>query len=146
MRRLRWLSAAMAVLLMLGPAGSAVAESMLREQQDTFGTGAGWAFLLLSAGAFAVAANGVSERDKWLDEAEDSHDAYKAATDPATVKDLRQETQRNLDRAEAYESTANAALVLGVLLALTSYAAFTNEPRESPILVSANSIAYRYRF
>jgi len=146
MRRLRWLSAAMALLLMVGPAGSAMAESMLRERQDTFGAGAGWTFLLLSAGAFAVASNGISERDKWLAEADDSYDAYEAATDAAVVKELRQDTQRYLDRAKAYESTANAALVLGVLFALTSYASFTNEPRESPILVSTNSIAYRYRF
>lgn len=146
MGRLRWLSAAMAVLLMLGPAGTAMAEPMLRERQDSFGAGAGWTFLLLSAGAFAVAANGISERDKWLGEAEDSHDAYEAAADAATVKELRQDTQRYLDRARAYESTANAALVLGVLFALTSYASFTNAPRESPILVGYNSIAYRYRF
>lgn len=146
MRRLRVLSAAMAVLLMLGPAGSAMAESMLRERQDTFGAGAGWTFLLLSAGAFAVAANGISERDKWLAEAEDSHDAYEDATDAATTKELRKDTQRSLDLARGYESTANAALVLGVLFALTSFASFTNEPRESPILVSYNSIAYRFRF
>lgn len=146
MRLMRIFSVCVIAMMIASLATTAAAGTSLRGPTDTSGSGTGWTFLLLSGIAFAVAANGISERDEELEGAETRHDEYNKATTSAEAASLRGKTNRHLDRAKSFESTANAALTLGVLFLLTSYASFTNEAREGPILISHRGIAFRYRF
>ncbi len=139
------LAALLAVSLAVRPVFAL--EAMLNEPQRTNYRAYGWLFLVATLGAFAVAANDFDESKKSLDQSKQSYTQYQAATTPAQAQALHDQTQGQLNRAQSYESTANAAVFLGIAFALaTIYSFKSGDQPQGPILLSANSVGWQIRF
>jgi hypothetical protein len=118
---------------------------LLEEPRKHFGW-YGVLFLGLSIASFDVTANGYKESDAALKKANDNYKLYKAATTETDATRFHRLTEHYRKQAVGFETTGNAALILGVIFGATGvYSLFADDPN-SPILVSAHSIGLRYRF
>jgi hypothetical protein len=122
---------------------------MLDDKPFTISHGWGWAFLGLSLVSYAIAANDYTETENNVTKAKKAYKAYQADTVAQNALNDRALTTTYSDRAQAYESTTNAALLLGTIFAATAIAVFRFTPdadSDSPILLSQNSVILRLRF
>jgi len=123
------------------------ADMMLLEEQKPFSHGYGWLFIGLTLVSYGVAANDYEESQYNLKKAKDAYRNYQHATTADQALAFRNQTITFGHRAEAYESTTNAALIVGSVLALTAIAIFRSEGVDnSPILLSDRGIAFHMNF
>ena len=140
------LAGLLALLLVWAPAGAAFGLSV-RDNEPPNYTAYGWTLLGLSLAAFAVGANGLSQRDDNLTKADAAYEDYQAAGTGAKAIDLRLETSKYHNAAKAWESTANLGLALGILFAASSYAAFSTDPNASRfMMISQHGVGMGWRF
>jgi hypothetical protein len=122
------------------------ADMLLMEEPRKDFTWYGVLFLGLSVASFAVASNDYKESSDAMKKADSAYSLYKAATTSSDA-DLYHRKTRKLHRAAAgYESTANAAVLLGVIFGLTGVYSFRNYDHDAPILMSFNRVTVRLRF
>lgn len=154
MKRLnRTLTALCCVVLLTGlcggPAATALgADLMLREAPTSPRTFA-WGLLGMSVVSLGVAANAYTQSQDALDEADSYHADYQAAATESEANRLHRKTRDALDDAQAFESTANGGIALGVLLGLAAWYAFTDtyDP-DPPLLLTAqpSGVGFLVRF
>lgn len=141
----RLVSIALCVALMAA-ATTARADLMLMEPPRTDFMWYGVLMLGLSAASFAVASNGYTESAEALDKADDAYTLYKAATTVADADKYHKLTERYRREAVAFESTANAAVFLGIVLGAAGIYSLFAEGESKPILISHNRVGVRLRF
>jgi hypothetical protein len=119
-------------------------EETRREDSPSYG----WLFLGLSLVAFGVAVNDYQETEYNVKKAKDAYSNYVAATTPNDALMYRELTTTYSHRAQAYESTTNAALLIGFALAATTIAIFRSDgkPDDQPLLLSDRTIQWTYHF
>jgi len=129
-------------------AGTARAsEMMLMEEQRRDTPGYGWLFVGLTLVAYGVAVNDYQESQDNIRKAKSAYSSYVASRNAGDAVMYRDLTNTYSHRAQAYESTANAALFMGTVLALTAIAIFRSDGKpDAPILLSARGIEWQYRF
>ncbi len=128
-------------------AGTARAdELMLMDEQRPDTSGYGWLFAGLTLVAFGVAANGYQETQDNIHKAKNAYSSYLIATNAGDALYYRDLTNTYSHRAQAYESTANAALALGLIFAVTTVAIFRSDRDTTPILLSDRGVQWTYRF
>lgn len=147
---LRGLILAICVQLAILPAlgGTARAdELMLMDEKRPDTAGYGWLFVGLTLVAFGVAANDYQETQDNIHKAKNAYSNYRAASNATDALYYRDLTTTYSHRAQAYESTTNAALAIGLVLALTSVAIFRSDGKpDTPILLSDRGVQWTYRF
>ncbi len=108
-----------------------------------------WTLVGASALSFLVAANAYTESQDALDEADAHYEAYQVATTEAEAAQLHRKTNKSLDAAVAYESTANGGLAFSILFGFAAWYAFSDDddPNPSMILTAQHiGIQYQLRF
>ena len=119
---------------------------MLMEEPRTHFGWYGVLFLGLSIASFEVTANGWKESETALKKANDNYKLYKAATTADDADRFHKLTNHYRKQAVGFETTGNAALLVGIIFGATGvYSLFADNPN-SPIIVSSNSVGLRYRF
>lgn len=135
-----------AVCGVLMAAATARADLMLMEPPRTDFTWYGVLMLGLSAASFAVASNGYAEAAQALDKADEAYALYKSATTADAADKYHKRTERYRRQAVAFESTANAAVFLGVVLGVAGVYSLFADGETKPILLAHNRIGVRVRF
>ena len=139
--------AAQLVALPGWPGTARAAELMLMDERRTDGSGYAWLFLGLSAISFAVASNDYQETQDNMKKAKAAYDNYRAAKTASDATYYRDQTTGYSNKAQAYESTTNGALVIGTLFFIGAVAVFRAKPYDStPILLSQNGIELQFKF
>jgi hypothetical protein len=133
-------------ILLLSAAAPARAELMLMEEPRTDFRWYGVLLLGLSIGAFNVAQNGYKESDEALNKADDAYTLYKHAATRDDAERYHKRTARYRRQAVGFESTANAAVVIGLILGASGVYSFFADGSNKPILVSFDRVEFRYRF
>jgi hypothetical protein len=136
--------------IVFGPSVAAPAHAeglMLMEEPQPPSTGYAWLFVGLTLISYGVAANDYQESQYNITKAKDAYKKYVAATTATQALNYRQLTITYSNRAQSYESTTNAALIIGTLFALTAIATFRSDGSDSgPLLLSDRGITYRKTF
>jgi hypothetical protein len=136
----------LACVLVLGWAVPARAELTLSEAPRKNFTWYGVLFLGLSLGSFAAAANDYKESNDALDKADASYKQYQGATTSSDADRYHRQTARYRRQAVGFESTGNAAAMLGLIFGVTGVACFFTNDRDTPILLSYNRVTVRMQF
>lgn len=131
---------------LMAAANTARADLMLMEAPRTDFAWYGVLMLGLSAASFAVASNGYAESAEALDKADKAYALYKAATTSADADQYHKRTERYRREAVAFESTANAAVFLGIVLGAAGIYSLFTEGESKPLLISHNRVGVRLRF
>ncbi len=144
---MKLLAGILVTLLVLSAAAPARAGDLLllEEPRKDF-TWYGVLFLGLSAASFAVASNGYKESTRSMDDADAAYSKYKLAATPNDADRFHRQTAHFHRAAVGYESTANAAVLLGVVFGLTGIYSFFDRSHDTPILMSLNRVTVRLRF
>jgi hypothetical protein len=100
----------------------------------------------LSIGSFNVARNGYQESADALDKADAAYKRYKAAATADDATKYHNLTVHYRREAVAFESTANAAVFLGVIFAATGVWSFFADGDKTPLLISYDRVGLQYRF
>lgn len=143
---MKYIASILLFITLLSAALPARADLMLMEQPRKDYTWYGVLMLGLSIASLDVAQNGYTESDKALTKAQDSYKLYKAATTSDDANKYHKLTEHYRRRSVTFESTANAAVVVGVILGAAGVYSFFADGNKSPILVSYNSVTLRYHF
>lgn len=123
------------------------ADLMLMEESHPDSNRYAWMWLGLSLVSFAVAANDYDESQTNIKKAKDAYANYRASSSQTDALAWRDQTTTLSHRAQAYESTANAAIGLGVLFVIGAIATFRSSgPDTTPMLLSDRGVALRIRF
>jgi hypothetical protein len=143
------LALAVALPLVGMPGAAARAEEMMlkQEEADYSGNRFAWVFLGASLVSFGIAVNDYEESQADITRAKKAYKNYRAASTQAAALNYRDQTIHYSNRAQSYESTTNAALLLGTLFAVTAFAIFRSEgPDMSPMLLSDRGVGFTFRF
>jgi hypothetical protein len=141
------LAIALPLAALPGAAARADDDMFLKRDNDYSANRYAWLFVGMTLVAYGVAANDYDASQADITLAKKAYKNYRAAVTPAAALMYRDQTTTFSHRAQAYESTANAALIVGSLFALTAIAIFRSEgPDMSPILLSERSVGFTYRF
>lgn len=144
---MKWMVSLLVLALALAAAAPVrAADLMLNEPPRTDYRWYGVLFLGLSALSFSIAQHDYDKSDTAKKKADDTFDLYKAATTSTDADRYHSKTNRYHRQAVAFESTANAAVLVGVVLGLTGIYSFTDNSRDTPILLSLNRVTVRVRF
>jgi hypothetical protein len=121
---------------------------LMGEQHPIVTNGWAWLSLGLSIVSFGVAYNDYNETEYNVKKAKQAYSNYLSASDPNVVEFYRNQTTTYSDRAQAYESTTNASLFLGTVLAITAIAIWHSDKttEDVPLLLSDRGITYRIHF
>lgn len=139
---------AIALPLAALPVASARADDMmLKHDTDYTANRYAWLFVGMTLVAYGVAANDYDESQTAITQAKKEYKNYQGATTSSAALFYRDQTVHFSRRAQAYESTANAALLLGSVFALTAIAIFRSDgPDTGPFLLSDRGVGFTYRF
>ena len=119
---------------------------LAEEQKPLTQNGWGWMFLGLSVIAAGVAYNDYQETEYNVHKAKQAYANYVAAG-PATVTYYRDLTMTYDHRALSYESSANAAALLGAVFFASAIAVWrSSDKADTPILLSDRGIQWTYKF
>jgi hypothetical protein len=143
---MKWIVSLLALAIALAVATPARAELMLTDEPRKDFRWYGVLFLGLSAVSFNVAAHDFRESEKARNKADDSFALYQASTTATDADHYHRQTSHYHRQAVGFESTANAAVVIGIIFGLTGVYSFTNNDRDTPILLSLNRVTLRLRF
>jgi hypothetical protein len=108
--------------------------------------GLGAMFTGLTLVSLAVVANDYNESQKYIKKAKADYANYSAASTAQAALDYRAATTRDSNRAQAYESTANGALVFSTLFFLAAVASFRSGGERSSLLLSAHTVGWEFHF
>lgn len=123
------------------------ADLMLMEESRSDSNRYAWAWLGLSLVSFGVAANDYDESQTNIKKAKTAYANYLSAKTQADALAWRDQTTTLSHRAQAYESTANAAIGIGVLFVIAAIATFRSSgPDTTPMLLSDRGVELRIRF
>ncbi len=147
----RGLIAALCVQLLALPAWSGAARAadmMLMEESHPEANRYAWMWIGLSLISFGVAANDYDESQTNIKQAKAAYAKYRVSASQPDALVWREQTTTLSHRAQSYESTANAAIGLGVLFAIAAIATFrsTGTDDATPMLLSERGIELRIRF
>jgi hypothetical protein len=123
------------------------AEMMLMEESHPDSNRYAWLWLGLGLISFGVAANDYDESQSNIKKAKSAYTNYQASKSQADALAWRDQTTTFSHRAQSYESTANAAIGIGVLFIVAAIATFRSTgPDDTPMLLSERGVELRIRF
>lgn len=140
---LRTLALACAVLTLTGAV--ARAELTLEEPRRNWGW-YGVLFLGLTAASASAASDDYAKSEAAFKKAKSNYALYQAATTSADATLYRDLVNKWHRQAKTYEARGNLEAGLAVVLALTTVASFMPTREPGPILLSYNSVGFRYTF